>query len=340
MQPDWTEIAQGVGSIASAIISLLGFVFVYRQIRQTNANLKQSNHTAIYSINTELYKFFAENSDLRPYFHDGKIPSDQDLNKVLSVSELLADFFEFILVEKDSLAPEIRQPWLNYMKKIFASSPGFRKFIHVSKDQYCEELLSLFANVAPSVPETEIVCRKLANESEFYKIDKIYQECFGDSSVPTEIQKSWWMKQPQGIIALETGNMIVGSVSFWDVSYDLFDKLKSGVAKERDIVAEDLPIRSSGYVYISEAAIKQEFRNKKFSFLLLRKVILEIEARFKINKKMQILALGYSIEGEILLNKIGFTKILEADKTGDGQPLYLLKIDKNEEIMNIKKAIL
>ncbi len=151
MENSWTDVGSAIGQIASAIISLVGFIFVYRQIKQTNDNLKQSNHTAIYSINTELYKFFAENSKLRPYFHDGATPTDEDINKVLSVSELLADFFEFILVEKNSLAPEIRQPWLNYMKKIYAQSPGFRQFIHINKDQYCDELLNLFANVAPSI---------------------------------------------------------------------------------------------------------------------------------------------------------------------------------------------
>ncbi|MCA0236525.1 MAG: GNAT family N-acetyltransferase [Bacteroidetes bacterium] len=343
MEPTWTDIGSAVGQIASAIISLVGFIFVYLQIRQTNENLRQSNHTAIYSINTELYKFFAENSTLRPFFHDGVMPTEKDMNKVLSVSELFADFFEFILVERDSLAPEIRQPWLNYMKKIFANSPGFRIFIHKNKDQYCEELLNLFANVAPSIPDQVATCEDVKTEKDFFEVDSIYQECFGKSSVPTDLQHSWWLKQPGGIIALKENQVTIGAVSFWDISKKCFELLMHGKIKEREISADDLTVENSGYLYISEAAIKDDYRNKKLSFLLLRKTILSIEEKFKQLKgkrNLQILALGFSSEGEIILRKLGFQKILDATQTADNQPLFHLKIESMESVLEIKKALL
>lgn len=339
MEHDWTEIAQGVGSLASAIISLLGFYFLYRQISQTNENLRQSNHTAIYSINTEIYKFFAENSELRPYFHENKPLNESDKNKVLSISELLGDFFEFIIVEKDSLAPEIKQPWLNYMKKIYANSPGFRLFIHDNKEQYSEELLSVFANVAPTIPEIEIECRTLSNEIEFYELDTIYQNCFGTSSVPTDVQKSWWQSQKSGIFALFKNSQIIGGVSFWNINHESYKLLTKGIINEKQILPEHLSDLQSGYFYISEVVVSQEHRNKKYSLLLLRKVITFLEEKIK-KGGIQILALGYSNEGISLLSKLGFEEILSEHQTPDKQPLYLLRIKDYDEILKLKKITL
>ena len=176
MEYNWTDVLQGIGSLASAIISLFGFYFLWRQIKQTNVNLRQSDHTAVYSINTSIYKFFAENSEIRPYFYDRKHLSvdDENRNKVLCAAELIADFFEYIMLEKNSLAPDIRDPFKNYIKMIYSNSYAFREFIDTHKHQYSSKLLRMFAKIDMNAFDMSIVVRGLLTDMEFERLDKIY----------------------------------------------------------------------------------------------------------------------------------------------------------------------
>lgn len=141
----WTEVCEAIGSLASAVISFVGFVLVWRQIKLTNENLKQNNHTSIYTINTNIYQYLAEHGYLRPYLYENKELENNDPNKqeLLGFCELLADFFEFIIIEEDTLDQNLIKPWEFYMRKIYKNSPVFRNFMEEGKDQYTETLYSI-----------------------------------------------------------------------------------------------------------------------------------------------------------------------------------------------------
>jgi len=145
MAGEWPQMAQAVGSVGSAVISFFGFAVVIWQIRINTKTMRQSNHIAIYSNSTEIWKIIAEKSHLRPYFYDGKTMSSDDENRdmVFSVAELIADSFEYILIDKKLIAPEIWIPWENYMKKIYKKSSAFREFIEINQDQYSDKLVRL-----------------------------------------------------------------------------------------------------------------------------------------------------------------------------------------------------
>lgn len=342
MEPSWTDIGSAIGQLASALISLVGFYFVWTQIKQTNKNLRQSNHTAIYSINTEIYKFFAEHSELRPYFHEQKPLTKDDVNrnKVFSLSELLADFFEYILVEKDSLAPEIQEPWRNYIKKVYVTSSAFREFIHISKDQYSNELLSVLAETNFSQADTIFNVRHLQDENEFYMLDNIYQNCFGEHSVPSQRQKEWWTNSSKNILGLFSDKKIIGGVSFWNINTKTFEKLKTGQLKERDITVGDLDNSLKNLYYLSDLAIIEEYRQKLYSNLLLRNLIEQIEADADRNLGIKILAFAFSKSGTKILSRLGFEKIKDASETLDNQDLFLLNLKNYKDIQKIKKSLL
>ena len=141
----WTDILQGIGSIAGAVISIVGFVLLWRQIKLTNETLKQNNHTSIYTINTDIYKYLADNSHLRPYFYENKELEDEDPNtqQLLGFCEIIADFFEFILIEEDALDHNLIEPWEFYMQKIYKNSPVFRKYIEENEEQYTKALYTV-----------------------------------------------------------------------------------------------------------------------------------------------------------------------------------------------------
>jgi hypothetical protein len=338
---EWYDIAQGVGAIASAVISLGGFYFVYRQIKQTNDNLRQSNHTAIYSINTDLYKFLADNSHLRPYFYDNKKVEEEHRSQVFSVCELLADFFEFILVEENSLSEEIRKPWANYRRMIYRNSPAFRRFLHENSEQYCDKMLRDFWHIACQTQLDELQCKTITSEADFLALDGIYQGCFKDSSVPTETLKSWWQKQNSGLIAAYLNGEIIGGLSYWGLTPAAYNKLCKGECKERDLSPADLSQGHSHYIYISEIALSASHVRQGYALNLLRALSADIDKRFTIHKqKLSLLALGYSPEGRALLDKLQFKQILSAHESPDKQALYRLEIVNQDDLKAFIKGLL
>jgi hypothetical protein len=151
----WTDILQAIGTLAGAIISIVGFLLLWRQIKLTNETLKQNNQTSIYTISAEIYKYLADNSHLRPYFHENKKLEENDPNtqQLLVFCEVLADFFEFVIVKKSTLDRNFIEPWEFYMRKIYKNSPVFRKYIEESGEQYTEPLKKILFSAERGVKD-------------------------------------------------------------------------------------------------------------------------------------------------------------------------------------------
>lgn len=150
MNPSWTDVLQGIGTLASAIISLFGFAFIYWQIRQTNDGIEKQNHASIYNMGFELFKIFVEHQELRPYFYDGKNleKNDDNFQKVMAIAELHADFFEYIILEQYSIDREMKLTMIKYMKRLFKSSDALRKFLTEYSDCYNSEFLHVIGHTS------------------------------------------------------------------------------------------------------------------------------------------------------------------------------------------------
>ena len=266
--------------------------------------------------------------------------SGQSKDRVFSLSELLADFFEYIHVEKNSLAPEIREPWNTYMKTIFTKSGAFREFIHTNKTQYSKNLLDFFAAITFTETDLVITARKLESENELSCLDAIYQDCFKSSSVPTEIQKKWWTAHKDGILGLFAEKTLIGGVSFWPLNAEAYDRFKSGQLLEKDIRTEDFSLRQKNNYYISDIAVTETFRHKLYSNFLLRNLFATIEMNADDDAEIKISALAFSESGNKILTGLGFHKIRPANETLDKQDLFQLTLQSKEDLLQLKRALL
>jgi hypothetical protein len=338
MESNWCDIAQGSGSILGAVVAFIGMLCILKQINQANKNLKQNNHIAVYGINTEIYKCLSEHSHLRPYFYEGIPVPYNNKNEFLLISELLADFFEFIIVEKNSFSSEIQNPWILYINKIYSNSPGFRGFIKKNSDQYSNELLKYFFKNSSFNDGALILSRPVMTEAEFIEVDKIYQFSFKDSSVPTVTQKKWWSVYPNGIVGLFRDSEVIGGLSYWYISDETAKKFSEGRIEEKEI---KILKKKSRNIYISDLAIMDDFRRKNYAQFILKKMFSEsVKCKNLSSNPINIYALGYSISGKKLLAKIGFKELIPAQIMADKQPLYLLKLVSEQDLYNVMKLLI
>ncbi len=179
--------------------------------------------------------------------------------------------------------------------------------------------------------------RHLRNEVEFNLLDDVYQNCFGAHSVPSQRQKEWWMHSPKNILGLFYNDKLIGGVSFWSINFDTFEKLKTGQLQERNINVKDFNTTIKNLYYLSDLAIKEAYRKKQFSNLLLIKLFEQLASEADVSQGIKILALAYSNSGNKILNRLGFVKIKDAVETLDEQDLLLLELSNLtdlEKLMN------
>jgi hypothetical protein len=142
MKSSWIELIKAFGPIIGALISLLGFIFLIRQIRLNRLSLENQTRSSIYQLSYNVYRLFIEHPDLRPYFYDGKaLPeSEPERSKVLAAAELLTDFFESIVHSSHIIDPDLRGTWFRYMQDTYRHNPVFQDYIETRGDHYTKVL--------------------------------------------------------------------------------------------------------------------------------------------------------------------------------------------------------
>jgi hypothetical protein len=144
--PHWADAFQGLGTVAAALISLLGFVFVIRQLRYTRQAIETQTQAQIYSMGLEAYKIMIEHPELGRYFYDNApLPqSGTERHKACSVFELFCDYFEYIILQKGAVSEDVRASWMRYMEHLFQSSVAMREFVAGRKHQYTPQFLAVY----------------------------------------------------------------------------------------------------------------------------------------------------------------------------------------------------
>jgi ribosomal protein S18 acetylase RimI-like enzyme len=171
-----------------------------------------------------------------------------------------------------------------------------------------------------------ITIRPITSEAEFAALDGIYQSCFGAASVPTDVQRSWWLKYPPGMLGLFVDDEVIGGTSCWPVNDHTFDTLLAGTLREKEITAEDFDVTNPHLYYFSDIAVIGHHRGGKYAWRLMDELLTRTRSRGAVGGEIKILSLAYSAGGAHILQKSGFVKVADAEKMADGQPSYLLQI--------------
>ena len=145
LTPKWTDILQAVGAAASLVVAVIGFGILIYQIRQLERAIRANTQSELYSQGFEILKFLGENSQIRPYFYEGKKleAHDEARNLVLSATEIVADFFEHVVLQKRNLPNAVWQKWAIQMQNTYLSCPSLQEHFSVNRNVYCEDIVRL-----------------------------------------------------------------------------------------------------------------------------------------------------------------------------------------------------
>jgi len=141
----WTDSTQAIAAVVTAIVTAIGFTLVYWQVVQTKRTLNSATHAAIYSQEQEINELFVANPECREYFYHGREcpPGQSDRLALLSITDMVADFFEHIVQQRNHLPKGIWPAWVAYMRSVYECSPLLREQLARNRTWYDSELLRL-----------------------------------------------------------------------------------------------------------------------------------------------------------------------------------------------------
>jgi len=147
------ETLNTIASFLGVIVGIIGFVFVWRQIKQVNTSIKSNTDNNLYSLTIDINKFLIGNPELRPYFYgdangkekeyDGK---DPNFNKIETLADIYITFFEYIFEERKNMEIGLFNSWEEWKKDMYKKSPAIRNHLKNHSNWYKNDFIESFKN--------------------------------------------------------------------------------------------------------------------------------------------------------------------------------------------------
>lgn len=135
-------VASALGSLATALTCFL----VWLQLGQLQVAIRQSSNAAVYQHTFNVQKHIADN----PYFtknlykESPQFSSEDERLKFEATLEMVADYYEHIILENLYIEPEEQGYWIMYLRSQYSQSPPLRRFLHEHAGSYSPKLLRVF----------------------------------------------------------------------------------------------------------------------------------------------------------------------------------------------------
>lgn len=128
VQADWTATTQAVGTLLAVLVGIVGFIFVWEQIRNLRLELQCEANGKIYAEHTEIMKIFVDKPHLRQYFFENAEieQGSTDYDAVHAIAHMVCCYFEHVLLQLDNVPEFVRQGWVDYARFIYHLSPATR----------------------------------------------------------------------------------------------------------------------------------------------------------------------------------------------------------------------
>ena len=158
MDKQTLEVLSALGVIAMPVVTLLGFAFLYFQIKTASKTIESQATAEIYGLGMRLYEMVVAYPELRRHLYEqSEVPNDSaDRDRLLIACEMYCDFFEYVIAESAVIGDDVRGAWIAMMREMVAQSPSLRKFVDERRDQYTKSFLRIFDQAKPITGQIKV----------------------------------------------------------------------------------------------------------------------------------------------------------------------------------------
>ncbi|CAA6603745.1 hypothetical protein MTBLM1_120052 [Rhodospirillaceae bacterium LM-1] len=146
------ELLNTIGTWLGPIITAVGFVFVWNQLKRERVSLETQTAWQVYGLSLNIQTLFIDNPELRPYFHDeAPMPvAEPERSKVLAMAEIICDHLESLVLSKEAMDIDVMNVWVPYMHGLYRKSPAIRDFLRHENEgyRYAKEFTDIISSAA------------------------------------------------------------------------------------------------------------------------------------------------------------------------------------------------
>jgi hypothetical protein len=138
------------------IVTILGFALVSWQIWHAKKSLNASTYATIYNQSHAINQLLVDHPRFREYYYSNIEPrNDQDRLQLLPMTDMFADFFEHIWLQKPHLPGHIWPAWVRYMRYVHKNSPIFREHCRKNASWYHGAFIQLLTKTEDPPGDSE-----------------------------------------------------------------------------------------------------------------------------------------------------------------------------------------
>jgi hypothetical protein len=142
--PSWADQVQAISTAIGVLVTIGGFLLVYRQIRQVSQASRANTHAAIFAHCLELTRVMLDKPEIKPYLSDGKKLAEGDplCKEVDLVCEMFGDFYEHVSLQRESLPEQSRACWDKAIAFRCKKNSALRNYIEKHRSVYAADLFA------------------------------------------------------------------------------------------------------------------------------------------------------------------------------------------------------
>ena len=153
MSPDW---ANAVASVVAAMASAIGLFAIWRTLRTSEAQSKNSVYQLVTTRMSAISRSFLDMPELRPYFYDCEDDSNlkekpELYSRVNIMCEMLFDHIEMI-VEQPKVMGLVGESYERYFDDLLHSSPALQNYWQKNRSWYVPRLQRFVDEVLKNPP--------------------------------------------------------------------------------------------------------------------------------------------------------------------------------------------
>ena len=148
----WADTWQAIGTMISAVASVIAFGILLFQIRQISQTIKSQNHSNIYQIGLQINNLLIENSELMPYFlGENKLKEGStEYHKSRFICESLLDYYEYIFFQKNKIDSDLLDYYRNYVRVMYNRNVLMQEFLLEHESTYNADFVQMMKLSQPS----------------------------------------------------------------------------------------------------------------------------------------------------------------------------------------------
>ena len=143
MEPaKWTEIVEAISAAGSFLVTIVGFIFVLRQLRQVDQSIRGDTNASLCQQSLEILNAMMSRKGCYKFFYDGisLANDDPDREEILLLTEMIVNYLDLVALQKDNMPSNVWPRWKNFISDTIESSPVVTEHLTKFAFWYSEEL--------------------------------------------------------------------------------------------------------------------------------------------------------------------------------------------------------